>query len=81
MPNQYRKLAIIAKKAIQGRRMTFQIADTLYYNGLIYTADNSNNFVEAIAISQALLLLQAQNRIYLLTVMKKHSISIYRRKW
>ncbi|RUL07523.1 amidohydrolase [Proteus mirabilis] len=56
MPNQYRKLAIIAKKAIQGRRMTFQIADTLYYNGLIYTADNSNNFVEAIAISQGIII-------------------------
>ena len=56
MPNQYRKLAIIAKKAIQGRRMTFQIADTLYYNGLIYTADNSNNFVEAIAVSQGIII-------------------------
>ncbi|UDN37210.1 amidohydrolase [Proteus sp. NMG38-2] len=36
--------------------MTFQIADTLYYNGLIYTADHNNNIVDAIAISQGVII-------------------------
>lgn len=36
--------------------MTFQIADTLYYNGLIYTADHHNNVVDAIAISQGVII-------------------------
>lgn len=36
--------------------MIFQFAETLYYNGLIYTADNNDTLVEAIAISQGIII-------------------------
>ena len=54
------KIAITTSNTIntarQGRIMTFQIAETLYYNGYIYTADNNNSILNAIAISQGFII-------------------------
>lgn len=61
--------------------MTFQIADTLYYNGFIYTADHHDNIVDAIAINQGVIIATGKKECLLSYCNDKTELIDLQGKW